>query len=209
MQTAARICGCREAIEVASVALILLDIEEGFLAELSGEDRERLLRETGRLVKWCAEGGIPIVHVLTRHAPDGSTWDRKMLAAGLAVVVEDTPQCDQPAEVAPSDRDIVLTKTRMSGFFGTDLEWELVRMGVQAVIICGLYAHEAVLATAIDAYQRDFRVAIPRECVASPDPEDARVALRQLGRTVADIVDADALEGLVDSIGESGPYAQP
>jgi len=184
-------------------------MQEGFLAELSGEDRRGVVLHTAALLSWCSDNGVPVVQVITRHAADGSTWDRRMLATGRAIPLEDSPECDQPEEVAATPRDIVMAKTRMSAFYGTELEWELVRLGVSSVIVCGLYAHEAVLSTAIDAYQRDFRVAIPADCVASPDPEDARAALRQLGRTVAEIVDRGDLDGIAATGDEAGPYFLP
>jgi nicotinamidase-related amidase len=53
-------------------------------------------------------------------------------------------------------------------------------LGTTTVILTGIAANICVLFTANDAYMRDLRLVVPRDCVASNTEEDNRYALQQM-----------------------------
>ena len=53
------------------------------------------------------------------------------------------------------------------------------------MVISGVNTHACVRTAAIDAYQRDFRVILARDCVASYDPEHARVSMDYMDGKIA------------------------
>ncbi len=55
------------------------------------------------------------------------------------------------AELAPVEGDWTLTKWRYSAFFRSDLLKRLRAAGRDQLVLCGVYAHVGVLATALDA----------------------------------------------------------
>ena len=67
-----------------------------------------------------------------------------------------------------------------SGFFSTTLEIFLERLHVQRLVIVGFAADICVLYTANDAYMRDFKVAVPSDCVASETERQYRFALEHM-----------------------------
>ncbi|MBZ5782378.1 cysteine hydrolase family protein, partial [Klebsiella aerogenes] len=70
------------------------------------------------------------------------------------------------ADLSPQVGDQVLIKRRYSAFFATDLDLLLRGMGVDTVVLTGVATDVCVRATAQDAMQLDYRVIVPRECVA-------------------------------------------
>lgn len=57
----------------------------------------------------------------------------------------------------PTPTEFLVPKTRLSGFFGTNLLELLKERGVEGVAVTGLELRACVMATYIDAYQNDFR----------------------------------------------------
>lgn len=60
-----------------------------------------------------------------------------------------------------------MDKTRYSAFAGTDLEIKLRERGIEEVHICGVCTDICVLHTAVDAYNKGFKIVIHRNAVAS------------------------------------------
>lgn len=59
-------------------------------------------------------------------------------------------------ELGPSD--LLIEKSRYSGFFETDLEQQLKARRIDQIIMCGVYCHHGCLLTAADAYMRNIKV---------------------------------------------------
>lgn len=70
-----------------------------------------------------------------------------------------------------------MDKTRYSSFCGTDLEIKLRARGIQEVHLVGVCTDICVLHTAVDAYNRGFRIVVHEDAVASFNPQGHEWAL--------------------------------
>ena len=77
----------------------------------------------------------------------------------------------------PDEDDYFVLKPMHSAFFSTTLEVLLERLQVQRLVLTGFAADICVLYTANDAYMRDFKVAVPCDCIASETKRQYRFAL--------------------------------
>lgn len=66
-------------------------------------------------------------------------------------------------EIAPAPGDIVVSKSKPSAFFGTDLVARLIDAGVDTVIAVGGTTSGCVRATILDAFSLNFRVGVVDE----------------------------------------------
>ena len=67
--------------------------------------------------------------------------------------------------------------------------------GARTLILTGVAGNFCVLFTAHDAYMRDYRLVVPRDCVASLAPRDDRYALAHLAEvTKADVRPAGRID---------------
>ena len=80
----------------------------------------------------------------------------------------------------PAEDDYFVLKPMHSGFFSTTLEVLLERLEVRRLILVGFAADICVLYTANDAYMRDFKVAVPSDCIASETKRQYRFALEHM-----------------------------
>jgi nicotinamidase-related amidase len=77
----------------------------------------------------------------------------------------------------PDDDDYFVLKPMHSAFFSTTLEVLLERLQIQRLVLAGFAADICVLYTANDAYMRDFKVAVPCDCIASETKRQYHFAL--------------------------------
>jgi nicotinamidase-related amidase len=84
------------------------------------------------------------------------------------------------AQLTPLDGEIVISKQRYSGFYGTDLSAILADSGVQTVTVAGVCTSICVMDTIGGLANRDYKTVVPEEGVADFDPEMHRMALRRM-----------------------------
>ena len=74
------------------------------------------------------------------------------------------PQYDS---IKHSNHVFWIDKTRYSAFFGTNLDSLLRERHIDTVEIVGVCTDICVLHTAVDAYNLNYHIIIPKNCVAS------------------------------------------
>lgn len=96
-------------------------------------------------------------------APDGSA---------SRTLIRDTWSSDIVAGLEPEADDIVLYKTRFSGFYKTGLDEKLTELGVKHLIVTGCTTSICVESTVRDAMFRDYSCALLADCMSEPIGED-------------------------------------
>jgi nicotinamidase-related amidase len=95
----------------------------------------------------------------------------------------------------PAHDDYFVLKPKHSAFFSTSLNTLLDHLGSRTIIFAGFTADMCVLFSAIDAYMRDFKLIVPRDCVASQRPEFNEAAIEEMARVLnADTRPSDQLD---------------
>jgi nicotinamidase-related amidase len=162
-----------------STALLLVDVINHF----EFPDANELLHNWGpasqRLaaLKLRAKAhGIPVVYVNDNFGK----W-RSSFAGLLAYCTRpDAPGREVVSTLAPHEDDYFVLKPKHSGFYQTPLEILLTNLGTKTTIITGLTTNNCVLFTASDAFMRDLKVKIPRDCVAAASVMDHDMALAHI-----------------------------
>ena len=102
----------------------------------------------------------------------------------LKHVLEDEVRGKPIAELLkPDEEDYFVLKPKHSAFHSTSLEVLLEHLGASTLILAGIAGNFCVLFTAHDAYMRDFRLVVPRDCSASEQEADNRHALEHMAMT--------------------------
>ena len=92
------------------------------------------------------------------------------------------------AEIAPQPGDVVITKQRASGFFGTPLVAHLTQLHIDTVIVCGESTSGCVRATTVDGYSYGFHMVMAEECCFDRSPLSHKVNLFDLHHKYADVM---------------------
>lgn len=100
-------------------------------------------------------------------------------------------------ELAPQPEDVVIEKPRRSAFFGTRLDSLLREQAVDTLVVTGMVTSGCVRATVVDAFQRDYRVIVPVECVADRGQVSHEVTLFDMDMKFADV---SPLEWVIETV---------
>jgi nicotinamidase-related amidase len=164
-----------------AVALLLID----WINDLEFEGAERLLpaalaaaKATAALRRRAKQAGVPVIYCNDNFGRWRSDF-RSLLEHVLTDKVRGRPIAEL---LAPDERDYFVLKPKHSGFHSTSLEVLLAHLGANTLILTGVAGNFCVLFTAQDAYMRDFRLVVPRDCNASEDEADNRHALEHMAK---------------------------
>lgn len=180
-------------------ALLVIDMQNDFGAEhgmfaAAGIDIDPIRQVIAPIARTCTaarEAGVPVIFIKMGFAedlsdagpPDGPNLVKhKPLRAGEPasankagrVLVRGGWGTEIIPELAPHPGDREIWKTRYSGFFQTDLDQMLKRLGRNTLVVTGCTTSVCVDATLRDAMYRDYRCLILEDCVAEPIAHDAQ-----------------------------------
>jgi len=128
----------------------------------------------------CRRAGIPTVYVNDNFGHWQSDL-RRLIHHCAHDGVRGEPVA---AALAPDESDYFVLKPKHSGFYATPLALLLEHLSVRTLILAGVAGDNWVLFTAHDAYLRDYRLFVPRDCVASIDPRHNTAALAYMERVL-------------------------
>lgn len=152
-------------MNLKETALLLIDLQkESGTSDVVGMND--VVQNAKLLVETCREKGIPIIY--TRHI---SRSDGLGLANKEPVNDQGEPiyyhagmeNIEIMDEIKPRKNDIVIDKYRYSGFYESSLDLMLKSLGIKHLIVGGVLTDCCVLATALDAYYRDYQVSLVKD----------------------------------------------
>jgi nicotinamidase-related amidase len=132
-------------------------------------------------------------------------------AGGIVVLVHVTPSADgkdalrpqtdtplwQPGprppdwaeivpELGPEPGDLVITKRQWGAFYGTELDLQLRRRGIDTILLAGISTNVGVESTARDAYERGYEQVFVEDAMAARNPDEhahtVRTVFARIGR---------------------------
>src|SRR5512144_2429406 len=130
-------------------ALLVLDLLNDFVlpgAPLEVPDTRKIIPVVKKEIERAHAAGMPVIYICDAHAPD----DEEFLKFGWpAHAVKGTTGARVVDELKPAKDDIVIYKTKYTGFYGTNLDETLKRLGIDTLRLTGTVTHICVLFTAM------------------------------------------------------------
>src|SRR6266550_3308692 len=186
-------------IDPARSAVIVVDMENDFAAKGGMFDRagvdisgaQKAIPATAKVLAAARQAGIKIVYLKMGYrddlsdlgAPDSVNRTRH-LRFGVGqkirapdgresrILIRDTWDTDIVSELKPQPNDVVLYKTRFSGFYQTDLDATLKKLGIKYLIVTGVTTSICVESTVRDAMFRDYLCVLLKDCMSEPIGHD-------------------------------------
>jgi nicotinamidase-related amidase len=158
----------------ARLAVLSMDLQSSIVS-IYAKDRDEFLGRAADVLKSARLCGATIIHVKVSFRPGlPEVHPRNVLLGSIKA----SPQHQllftgesgaiDPA-VAPEANDIVVTKTRVSAFAGTDLALVLRAQQVDTLVMFGIATSGVVLSTSLHASDEDFQLYIVNDCCADAD----------------------------------------
>jgi acyl-CoA reductase-like NAD-dependent aldehyde dehydrogenase/nicotinamidase-related amidase len=167
-------------------AIVLIDFQNDFLNASGLEPAAgQVVRSAAALLDAGRKSGLPIFHVWTtvQREPDNRMPHWK--ASGTWRCVEGADGHQTPPALRPLAGETIVHKQFFSGFYDGKLDAALRAAGCDTLILAGVHLHGCVRATAMDAYERGYKVWLAADAVASDDPLHAAITRQYLQRRAA------------------------
>ena len=165
----------------AGVALLLIDVINPLSFPGASKLRRSALlaaRKIRNLEERARAAGVPVVYVndnFGRWRSDfRGTVDFCRTSSDAGRQLTDL--------LSPTRDDYFVLKPMHSAFYETPLEMLLQNLRVHTLVLTGFATDMCVLQTAVDAYMRDFRLIVPRDCVAAESKDRTRFAIENMRR---------------------------
>jgi ureidoacrylate peracid hydrolase len=185
-------------IDTATTAVIVVDMENDFCTKGGMFDQlgidvsamGSVTERTARVLACAREAGICVIYLKMGFRPDLSDFGgpdspnrikhRNVVGKAVAVpdgrrsriLIRDTWNTDIVDELRPRASDIVIYKTRYSGFYETELDAILRGRGAKSLIMTGVSTSVCVESTLRDAMYRDYRCLLLSDCACEPVGKD-------------------------------------
>jgi ureidoacrylate peracid hydrolase len=208
-------------MRVSETAVIVVDMQNDFgskggMFDLAGIDItgiQKVVAPTGRVLACARKAGIKIVYLKMAFRPDlsdlgapGSVNRVRHLKMNVGkfvrapdgkesrILIRDTWNSDILSELKPSDHDILVYKSRFSGFYETGLHATLTKLGIKHLIFTGCTTSICVESTVRDAMFRDYLPILISDCMSEPIGEKFARSNHE-----ASLLSAEVLFGWVSS----------
>lgn len=191
-------------LDPSHTAVLSMDMQAGIVSMYAGND-ESFTQRAAEVLQRCRDRGMMVVHIQVGFRPGfpevssrnalfaairNSERHQKMLQGDMGKI--------HPA-LGPEEKDIVITKHRISAFTGTDLDMILRAHEIETLILFGLATSGVVLSTLLDAIDADYRAVVVKDCCGDQDGEVHTVLVEKFfprrGSTVLAAELLDALAG--------------
>lgn len=167
-------------VDLAKSAIVIVDMQNAFASkggtlDLAGADLSeapRVVRTIRRVLDAARAAGTTVAHLQVGYKPDlsdaGGTRSPNYYKETAMHLMCTRPELKGKLltegswdfalvdELAPLPGEIVITKTRYSGFAGTTLDSQLRVRGIQYLFFAGIAANVCVESTLRDAYFLDY-----------------------------------------------------
>jgi len=168
---------------------------KGGMLDIAGvdiSDAPRVVRVIADVVAAARAAGLPVIYLRMEYKPDLSdsggpeapNWHKEL---GLRIMsermelrgkllVEGTWDSAIVDELKPEPGDLVVTKTRYSGFARTSLDQELRARGIQYLFFCGITTNVCVETTLRHAFVLDYWPILLRDAAMPAGPPEMHAA---------------------------------
>jgi ureidoacrylate peracid hydrolase len=183
------------AIDTARTALIVVDMQNDFGSKGGMFDRagidismiQRAIDPIATVLGSARQAGIQIIYLKMGYHPDLSDLGApdsvnrvRHLRMGVGrtiqapdgqesrILIRDTWNTDIVPQLQPRPNDLIVYKTRFSGFYETDLDAKLKELRIKYLVITGCTTSICVESTVRDAMFRDYLCVLLANCMNEP-----------------------------------------
>lgn len=160
-------------VDAADTAILGMDLQAGIVSVYVKD--ESFVPRAARTLDAARTAGLAVLHVKVGFRPRVPEANPRNVFLSTIKASPPHQQFFQGAsgaihpDLGVTERDLIVTKSRVSAFAGTDLELLLRANDVRTLILFGIATSGVVLSTVLEAADRDYRLLVVKDCCADLD----------------------------------------
>jgi len=200
-------------------ALLVIDVTHVFVGDRSepildsierfpnscGEAAWAAIEQISDLLQVCRERGVPVFYTkgLEQRSPvTRGAWNWKKAKGAERKVAGDPGANTIPELIAPAPNEIVIQKTKPSGFFGTPLASYLTHLQVDTVIVTGGVTSGCIRATVLDAFANNFKTIVAEEATFDRSETSHKLNLFDMDAQYADVLGVSEVKAYLSEVSQ-------
>lgn len=175
-------------------ALVVIDLQEGILPFAGGpHGAQDIVARAAKLADKFRASGSPVVMVRVGWSKDYAEALKQPVDAPAAAHALPENWWIYPAALGKQDSDIEVTKRQWGAFYGTDLELQLRRRGIDTVVLCGISTNIGVESTARNAWELGFALVIAEDACSAASREQHQASITNIFPRIARVRSTDEI----------------
>jgi nicotinamidase-related amidase len=160
-------------LDPAKTALVVIDMTKGVLSLASGPyPVQEVLARTVRLADAFRQAGSFVV-LVNVNSIDGKDVLHPITDTEIRMPTQRPKDwADIAPELGPQPLDHLITKHQWGAFYGTDLDLQLRRRGIETIVLCGIATNFGVETTAREAYQHGYNQVFAEDAMNALSAEE-------------------------------------
>jgi nicotinamidase-related amidase len=176
-----------EKLDPRTTALVLVDLQKGIHSYARGPHTAAQVVASGTaLARRFRELGAPVVLVRVGWSADFGDALRQPVDQQTPAAALPADWMDLPEELNVAPTDILVTKRQWGAFYGTELDLQLRRRGIETIVMGGITTNNGVESTARTAWELGYAQVFAEDAMSAASNEFHRFSvdniLPRLGR---------------------------
>lgn len=183
-------------LDPSTTALVLIDLQKGIIsrpvAPWSGPD---VVKTGTDLAERFRQAGAPVVLVNVGFSPDSKDALRQPVDQPMARPPGGfPPDFMELADGLAKPGDLRITKRQWGAFYGTELDLQLRRRGIQTIVLGGIATNVGVESTARQAWEHGYAVVLVEDATSGMSAEMHEFAVKNIFPRLSRIVKAGDIQ---------------
>src|ERR1700761_9020301 len=169
-------------LDPATTALVLIDLQKGIVARPAQPHASAdVLKNSIDLAGRFRRAGGTVVLVNVGFSPDFKDALRQPVDQGFQMPPGGfPPDFMELAEGLKKPGDLCITKRQWGAFYGTELDLQLRRRGIQTIVIGGISTNIGVESTARQAWEHGYALLFVEDAMASQSTDMHQFAVKNI-----------------------------
>lgn len=175
-----------------TTALVLIDLQEGILPFAGGPHTAGdVVKKAAVLAEKFRALNAPVVLVRVGWSADFAEALKQPVDAAHSGGALPENWWTFPSELGAQPDDIQVTKRQWGAFYGTDLELQLRRRGIDTIVLGGISTNIGVESTARNAWELGFNLVIAEDICSAGSSEQHRSSVEWIFPRIARVRQSD------------------
>lgn len=187
----------KDIIKGEKTALVVIDLQEGIVGrDLKPYTGKEVVSNTTKLIDVVKEKGgfVVLVRVSTT---DGKDMPHPKTDLSGNNFVRPEGWDEYIPELKGIDKAHYITKRQWGAFYGTDLDLQLRRRGIENIILCGISTGIGVDTTAREAYQRGYNQIFVEDAMTAISKEEHDFVTKNIFPRMGKIRKTENIESMI------------
>ncbi|ENZ02516.1 hypothetical protein HMPREF1092_01751 [Clostridium thermobutyricum] len=187
----------KDFIKGEKTALVVIDLQDGIVnRDLNPYTGKEVVSNTNKLIDVVKEKGgfVVLVRVSTT---DGKDMPNPKTDLSGNNFVRPEGWDEYIPELKGIDKAHYITKRQWGAFYGTDLDLQLRRRGIENIILCGISTGIGVDTTAREAYQRGYNQIFVEDAMTALSKEEHDFVTKNIFPRMGKIRKTENIESMI------------